>query len=198
LKGSSSLKNSHHLVYQIFASGGRHLPAFGIFASGIELLGRCLTGNETTDVNENLNVGFHYLTKPDPAPILNNIPKGIEVVNTNRSYSIQDLIDLRNYAAHGQSTVGEKDTTSGKRGPKSILPGIGRDLFDKFPDRMGKAIDVYWIALLNDGEHCRNLAKARIDPYNNRIAPLKYVIDYFGQIPYQPAGSLFNRFNWET
>ncbi len=198
LKANSLSGKSHPLAYQVFASGGRHLPAFGIFASSIELLGRCLTGNGTIDVNKNLNVGFHYLAKPDPAPLLDNIPMEIHVVNTTRPYSIQDLIDLRNYAAHGQSTVGEQDASGKKRVPKSNLPGIERELFDKLPHKMGQAIDVYWIALVNDGEQCRRLAKARIDPYNNRIGPLKHVISYFGQIPPQSAGSLFNRFNWKT
>jgi len=196
LKANSLSKNGHPLAYQVFASGGRYLPSFGIFASGVELLGRCLTGNETVDVNENLNVGFHYLAKPNPAPLLNDIPMGIDVVKTSRSYSIQDLIDLRNYAAHGQSTVSEKDANGKKRIPKSNLPGIERELFGKLPHKMGQAIDIYWLALVNDVEHCRRLAKARIDPYNNRIGPLHHVISYFGQIPYQSAGSLFNKFDW--
>jgi hypothetical protein len=198
LKTNSLLGNSHPLAYQVFESGGRHLPAFGIFASGVELLGRCLTGNKTTDVNKNLKVGFYYLAKPDPAPLLDNIPIEIDVVNTtSQSYSIQDLIDLRNYAAHGQSTVSEKDA-SGKKIPKNNLSGIERELFGKLPHKMGQAIDVYWMALVNDEEHCRRLAEARIDPYNNRSTPLKHVIAYFGQIPHQSAGSLFSRFNWET
>jgi hypothetical protein len=195
LKASLS-KNEHPLAYQVFTSGGRYLPAFGVFASGVELLGRCLTGNETAQVNENLKVGFHYLAKPTLTPLLTSIPMGTDVVITSRSYSIQDLIDLRNYAAHGQSTVGEKDA-SGRLVPKSNLPGIERDLFGRLPEKMGDAIQVYWHdALLHDVEHCRRLAKARIDPYTNRIGPLQHVIYYFGQIPYQSAGSLFSRFTW--
>ena len=196
LKASSLSENDHPLAYQVFTSGGRYLPAFGVFASGVELLGRCLTGNETPDVNENLKVGFHYLAKPDPAPLLKNPPINTQVVMTSRSYSIQDLTDLRKYAAHGQSTVGEKDASGKKLVPKSHILGIERDLFGKLPGKMGHAIDVYWSALLNDVGHCRRLARARIDPYNNRIAPLQHVICYFGQIPYQSAGSLFSRFNW--
>ena len=195
LKASSPTRNDHPLAPQVFASGGMYLPAFGIFASGAELIGRCLTGNETTDGYGNLKVGFHYLAKPDLVPLLSAIPTEIEVVKTGRSYSIQDLIDLRHYAAHGQATVGEKDI-SGKKVPKTDLPGIERGLFSKLPDKTGRAIDIYWEALLTDVEHCRRLAKARIDPYANRIDPLKHVIDYFSLRPYQSAGSLFSRFNW--
>ena len=86
--------------------------------------------------------------------------------------------------------------TSGRIIPASNLPGIETELFSKFPQKMGDAIDVYWKALQQDTEHCRKLAKARIDPYSNRIGPLQHVIRYFGQTPYQSAGSLFYRFNW--
>lgn len=195
LRANGLSENDHPLDYQVFASGGRYLPAFGVFASGIELLGRCLTGNDTPKVNENLRVGFHYLARPDPTPFLCNIPTNTEVVATSRSYTVQDLINLRNYAAHGQSTVGEKDA-SGKRIPASKLPGIERDLFGKLPEKMENAIDTYWAALQNDTEHCRRLAKARIDPYRNRVGPLQHVICYFAQLPYQSAGSLFHRFKW--
>jgi hypothetical protein len=197
LKSNSFSENGHPLAYQVFASGGRYLPAFGIFASGVELLGRCLTGNETIDVNQNLNVGFHYLVKPDRIPLLNQIPMEIEVVKTGQSYSIQDLIDLRNYAAHGQSTVGEKDVSGKKRIPKSNLPGIEKELFYKLPHLMEQAIEVFWKALIDDVDPCIRLARARMDPYNNRIGPLKHVISYFGQRPHQSAGSLFSRFNWK-
>jgi len=197
LRMKSLSKNSHPLAHQIFTSGGRYLPAFGVFASGAELLGRCLTGNETISVNQNLNVGFHYLAQPNVVPLLDSIPMEIEVVHANRSYSIQDLIDLRHYAAHGQSTVAGKNI-SGNRDPKISLPGIERDLFVELPDKMGKAIDIYWIALINDKEHCRRLAKARLDPYNNRIGPLRHVISYFSKHPPQSAGSLFTRFKWRT
>lgn len=73
LKADSLSEDGHPLAYQVFRSGGRYLPAFGVFASGIELLGRCLTGNNTPQVNENLRVGFHYLASPTATPFLNNI-----------------------------------------------------------------------------------------------------------------------------
>jgi len=185
----------HPFAYPVFRLGGRYLPAFGVFASGIELLGRCLTGNDTAQVNENLRVGFHYLANPNATPLLNNIPVNAEVVTTNRSYTVQDLIDLRNYAAHGQSTVGRRDAT-GRRVPMSNPPGIERELFTPLPQKIGGAIGTYWTRLQNDVDHCERLARSRIDPYNNRIGPLQHIVGYFGQIPYQPASSLFDRFKW--
>jgi len=195
LKANGLLADSHQLAHQVFMSGGRYLPAFGVFASGIELIGRCLTGNKTPCVNQNLNVGFHYLAEPIPNPPLCSIPIKKEVVRTSRRYTVQDLIDLRNYAAHGQATVGKKDTT-GKRVPVKQLPGIERDLFGKLPDKMGNAIETYWTGLQNNKDHCTNLANARLDPYSNRVGPLNHVIDYFSQKPYPSAGSLFCKFRW--
>jgi len=195
LKADSPSENGHPLAYQVFSLGGRYLPAFGVFASGIELLGRCLTGNDTAQVNENLRVGFHYLASPDATPLLNNIPVCTEVVATSRSYTIQDLIDLRNYAAHGQSAVGQRDAT-GRLVPMSSPPGIEGELFTPLPRKMGGAVGTYWAKLQNDANHCTRLARARIDPYSNRIGPLQHVVGYFGRTPYQPASSLFDRFTW--
>ncbi|MCJ7531886.1 MAG: hypothetical protein MUO64_12755 [Anaerolineales bacterium] len=39
----------------------KYLPAFSLFASGIDLFGRCLAGNSTFDLNSNLAIGFYYL-----------------------------------------------------------------------------------------------------------------------------------------
>lgn len=64
LKANSLSETSHPLAVQIFNAGGQYLPAFGVLASGVELLGRCLTGNEKAQTNENLNAGFYYLVKP--------------------------------------------------------------------------------------------------------------------------------------
>jgi hypothetical protein len=195
LKATSPSENDHPLAYRVFEAGGRYLPAFGVFASGIELLGRCLTGNDTAQVNENLRVGFYYLARPDAAPRLNNIDANTEVVATSRPYTVQDLIDLRNYAAHGQSTVGQRDA-AGRLVPMGSPPGIEKELFSHFPRKMGGAIGTYWTRLQHDEDHCRRLARARIDPYNNRIGPLNHVILFFGQKPYQPASGLFDRFRW--
>jgi hypothetical protein len=195
LKANSLSEDHHPLAYQVFRLGGRYLPAFGVFASGIELLGRCLTGNETAQVNENLRVGFCYLARPSATPLLSNITTDTEVVTTSGPYTVQDLIDLRNYAAHGQSTVGRRDATR-KTVPMSSPPGITRELFDPLPQKTGRAVETYWTRLQYDTDHCRRLARARIDPYSNRTAPLRHVIEYFGQEPYQSAGSLFDRFEW--
>jgi hypothetical protein len=160
LKAPAPSRHDHPVADQVSTSGGRLLPAFGIFASGIELMGRCLTGSETVDLNENLRVGFHYLAKPSKLPLLKNIPVDRVVFITSRPYSVQDLIDLRNYAAHGQSTVGEKDPSGKRLVPKGNLPGIERELFTQLPDKTAQAVAEYWTWLLNDADHCTRLAKA--------------------------------------
>jgi hypothetical protein len=198
LKADSFSEDDHPLAYEIFRSGGRYLPAFGVFASGIELLGRCLTGNETPNVNQNLRVGFYYLASPTATPLLDPDNTQVEqtnVITTSHPYSVQDLIDLRNYAAHGQSTVGQRNA-AGRRVPMSSPPGIERELFGPLPRKMGGTVETYWASLQSDADHCGRLARSRIDPYSNRIGPLRHVIGYFGQIPYQSASSLFDRFKW--
>jgi hypothetical protein len=78
----------------------------------------------------------------------------------------------------------------------SNLPGIERELFSQLPQMIGNAIETYWTSLQQNTNHCKMLAKARVDPYNNRIDPLRYVISYFSNTPHQSAGSLFEKFKW--
>src|SRR5437867_3702890 len=37
----------------------KYLPAFSLFASAVDLLGRCVTGNDQPEVQRNLIAGFH-------------------------------------------------------------------------------------------------------------------------------------------
>jgi hypothetical protein len=196
LKAGSPSGNVHTVANEVFISGGRCLPAFGVFASGVELLGRCLSGNQTPVVNENLRAGFYYLAKPTHVapPQVSKAAMNTVVVRTSRRYTVRNLIDLRNYATHGQSTVGQRKGRLTV--PKRALPGIEKELFSKLPETMGNAIETYWNGLVNNGQLCERLGRARIDPYDNRLGPLQHVITYFDQIPYQSAGSLFSRFDW--
>jgi hypothetical protein len=201
LKANNLSEKNHPLAVQIFNAGGRYLPAFGVLASGVELLGRCLTGNKTAQTNENLNVGFYYLVKPSSNPLRSSIPEKTVVVTTEHfSYTIEHLISLRNYAAHGQSVMGEKikDEITGKKQviPTSNLPGIDRGVFKEFPKLIGNAIDTYWLSLIDDEKHCIKMGRARLDPYSNRVQPLQHIISYISQKPHPSMGSVFYKFDW--
>jgi len=167
----------------------KYLPAFSVFASGVDLLGRCLTGNWNTGSQENLKVGFHYLAQPSLAPpekrLLSTTAKSSIVHQTNvTKYTVSDLVDLRNYTAHGQATTG------------NTLPGVHIELLDHFPKLIGDAMGIYWRGLQNIEEYCLRLGNAKISAYSNRAKPLRDTLEYFS-VPGNSIGGLFYRLNWQ-
>ena len=165
----------------------KYLPAFSLFASAVDLLGRCLTGNRTLDVNENLRVGFWYLfyptLEPSPRSLDRATAAAVLFTTPSFSYTVDGLVALRHYSAHGQA-VGDN------------LPGVDNKLLERFPKQMGVAIETYWSALQENVEYCHRLGDALIDPYANRAEPLKKTLAYFTQG--LAAGDLFDRLNWRV
>lgn len=166
----------------------RYLPAFGVLASGIDLLGRCLTGNTTHEVNENLRVGFYFLANPTssapPKSITATQVSSTMITTSHMPYSVSQLIGLRNYAAHGQAAS------------KGGLPGIDNELLAQFPPLMGVAMETYWAGLINDREYCLRLGTAEIGLYSHRVEPLADTLRYYGE-----GGNpidMFGRFNWRV
>ena len=167
----------------------KYLPAFALFASGVDLFGRCLTGNSDPRLGDNLRVGFHYLARPNPQPPATAIsPTDLAtiVVTINICpYTVQELVDLRNYSAHGQATV------------KGQLPGLHCELLDTFPKLMGDAMEVYWKGLQTNKEYCNRMASAKLEPYSDRAEPLKHILDHFS-VRENSIGSLFYGLNWHV
>lgn len=146
----------------------KYLPALSIFASAVELMGRCLIGNQTDDVNENLRVGFFYLAHPTEQPppkCINSTQYQDVVVTTEIQYTVNDLVALRNYGAHGQATI------------KSALPPVDNQLLEALREPFAKAIETYWTGLQYDKEYCVRMGEAKMMPYANRAEPLKNIID---------------------
>jgi len=166
----------------------KYLPAYSLFASAVDLLGRCITGNKKPSLDENLRVGFWYLFHPTSTPPQKSLNPAkvtaVLVTTPHLSYTVEDLISLRHYSSHGQATV------------KNKLSGIDSHLLEQFPRPIGDAIETYWTALHNDVIYCQRLGEALIDPYDNRADPLIKTIEYFAQG--QAAGSLFYRLDWEV
>jgi hypothetical protein len=163
-----------------------YLPAFGLFGSAVDLLGRCLTGNETIQTNENLRVGFWYLfngsPQPPPKSVSGNVVLQPVLTSQGISYSIEDLVFLRNYCAHGQAA-------------RRQIPGIDNKLLESFPQLIGTAMETYWFGLISDPEYCDRLGKARVDPFSNRVEPLVKAIDYFAKG--LSVGDLFFKRKWK-
>lgn len=170
----------------------KYLPAFGVFASAVDLLGRCLTGNTTADSLGNLAVGFQYIASPTSKPPAKTVPLADQdttvVVRTDyASYTIGSLIALRHYTTHGQAIVGKGNS----------LPEVDRELLASFPTRIGDAMEAYWQGLKGEVEFCERMGSATIATYSNRVEPLRDTLVYFAQ-PGNSVGSLFYRLDWHV
>ncbi len=163
-----------------------YLPAYALFASGIELLGRCLRGNTgTKGSTEDLNAGLRWLALAK-FPEFESIPEGHEIVSTmNGPYSIEQLAALRNYAAHAQSAV------------VHVPPQIDFLILQEMPPLIASAMESYWAQLQNTPAPCNALAKANVAPIRNR--PIFDTLWEFSRKEdgqYLAIGDIFGGLDW--
>ena len=161
------------------------IPAYGVLASGIELLGRCVTGNPSAyKSEEDLKAGFWWLAKGSYQDVNGN---HILIETTRQKYSITDLIALRHFAAHGQATMNrvvdfDYDIFAQIGNPGEHLIAIG--------------LEKYWTTVKESEEICNRLARANIMPF--RSAPLLETLKLFSALPYQSVTEIFSKFDWHT
>ena len=160
-----------------------YLSAFGVCASAIEILGRCLNGDEKVSGTADLNLtrGFGWLIECTSRP---ELASNIVVKTNHHEYSSKELIALRHFAAHGQATV--------KR-----LDFIDIELLDTFPQLIGNGMERYWNLLQQDITMCNHLAKANIIPVGLRSAPLSKMWRFF-QEEQKNVTDTFCQFNWHV
>lgn len=134
-----------------------YLPAFALFGSGIELLGRCIRGNpRTTGTSRDLRAGLRWLASPGFEKFV-EIPDDHKLVQTiNDGYSIDHLVALRNFAAHGQASL-----------PKDP-PELDYLILQELPPLISSGMEQYWAELQRETAPCNALAKASVAPYRNR------------------------------
>ncbi len=163
-----------------------YLPAVGLCLSSIELLGRCLLGYAGHDGNKgrNLEAGINYLFSASPK---HTTPGVLAVTNYGR-YSIDDLVALRHFAAHGQATTN----------PNRRFQIIDIELLDAFPQLIGSALDRYWNSLQTDPDRCDLLGSANVLPLRN--TPIRKIWELFSWDPvamrYHSVTDIFLRFDW--
>lgn len=146
-----ALLNSELLISSTF------YPAYSLFASSIDILGRCVTGDNTTvRPTDNLRAGLKWLASPSSALWESTPADSIVVTTRNFAYTVDDLIALRNFAAHGQAT----SRTDLKDFDYLILGGVLPTLV--------AAVEAYLRQLAREQSLAINLAKAAILPYRNR------------------------------
>lgn len=173
-----------------------YLPAYGVFASAIELLGRCIRGNSTTRKNTaDLEAGFKWLASSyfeQHKDSYKDVPSSIVLIQTNKyMYSIANLVALRHFSAHGQAT--SREMTKGHY----EFGYIDYEILEHFPRLIAIGLENYWKKLQNDKELCNRLASANIIAL--RTSPVSRSWSLFEQDSsgvYYSIEEIFNRFDW--
>jgi hypothetical protein len=166
--------------------GSTYYPAYAVFSSAIDLLGRCIRGNVgTLGASDDLRTGLKWLA----APALNdyiNIPDTQILFETPITrYSIDDLIRLRHFTAHGQSTV------------RQDIPPFDFFVLERIFPKLPPAMESYWALLRQNELMCNRLAQANIRPYRNHPvfdSLFSFSADEDGN--YLSIGEVFSKFDW--
>jgi len=174
----------------------RYVSAYGIFASGVELLGRCLRGNEgTRGSGDDLEHGYLYMF----SAVFDDFekqPKELQlrtVIGTvdKHGYTIPELVALRHFAAHGQATSEKEESGYYKFGD------IDYRILAPLSSLIGNGLDKYWTELRESDDLCNKLAKANIIPFRNfpiKTSWLLFEADSTGK--YHSISEIFGRFKW--
>lgn len=163
---------SKHLTY---------VTAYGLFASAIDILGRCVCGNHSA-TRGSIREGFKWLAASDAS--YEQIQEEQCIVKTSREYSVDNLVQLRHFANHGQAVSKSWE--------------VDFSLLNKLRPVLANRLDVYWTNYLKTENGCNNLAKANIlalrpDPIFSSW--MLFERDETGR--YFSVEEIFNRFNWE-
>lgn len=131
-----------------FARRTSYIPAYGLFASGVELLGRCAEG-ECNPKRSTLRAGLKWLACPR-FPHHRQVPENKALISTSqRVYTIEELAQLRNFSAHGQAT--------------SPFQGIiDYQIISQLRPRLRDSLEVYWAQLTTTDDACNRLARANV------------------------------------
>ncbi len=149
-----------------------YYPAYGVFASAIELLGRCLRGDETTwKHTEDITDGFKWLASPHFDSYA-SVPSDHNLVSTiNYSYSITELVNLRHFAAHGQGANQAKpqeDILARQDSDRLAIKDFDYFILAEMPSLIGVAIEAYLYELTFNEALAKRLARSLVTPYRNR------------------------------
>ena len=161
-------------------------PAYKIFSSVIDLLGRCIWGNAKSIGNtENILAGFQWLAAP--AIILySKIPQKHILIETSLArYSLSDLIMLRHFTTRGQATTTQE------------IPDFDYSILEPISKILAPAMESYWSSLINSELLCNSLAQANIKPYRNRPifdCLLSFRADACGRYP--SIRDAFAKYDW--
>jgi hypothetical protein len=163
-----------------FARRTSYIPAYGLFASGIELLGRCVDG-ESNPRKSTLRAGLRWLADPR-FPQYEQVPENTALISTSQGdYTIDELAHLRNFAAHGQAT--------------SAFQTVDYQVISQLRPLLRDSLEHYWAKLTTDDDPCNKLALANVVRLRGwPVLKTWSLLQGNEQIGYQSITDLFDRF----
>lgn len=163
-----------------------YLPAYSLFASGIDIFGRCIRGNSRVwNSSKDILAGFKWLADPSFDTYMNVVDQLVLISTTNGPYTIAELISMRHFASHGQATSSQP------------LPQLDYLILAEMPPIIARALESYWSALQNSPVACNMLAQANILPYRNRpIFDALWSISGESPGDYPALGDLYGSLDW--
>lgn len=171
------------------ATVSTYIPAYGVFASAVDLLGRCVRGNRSTSGStKDLTVGFQWLAGSS----YNSVPSNHAFVATTKSqYKIEDLVALRHFATHGQTTARTLAAGSPRFG------SVDNELLGHMPARISAGLERYWAELQRDDRLCNNLCRANILAFRDwPVWKTWTMFERQADGSYASITELFNKFDW--
>jgi hypothetical protein len=160
-----------------------YMSAYGLSASGLDILGRCVSGDENNRGSCDLVIGLKWLSSSNIHAVNQN---SVFFITAQGQYSISDLNYLRHYALHGQATA------------QVILP-FDLELLDKLLPLYAAGLERYWSALQNNSDLCENLAKAKIIPFRNYPVLKSWLLfEKDQQGIYHSVEDIFNQLDWKV
>lgn len=167
-----------------------YLPAYGILASGVDLLGRCISGERDTGGRSGgcLETGLRWLASEGDG---NESPREIVVETRAARYSIVDLVALRNFAAHGQA-VSHPQPLHGVR-------DLDYELMNALKPLLASGLERYWNALQNDDVLCNALAGANVLALRNwPVFRIWTLFERDAEGDYHSITEIFDGFVWQV
>lgn len=163
-----------------FAMQTSYIPAYGLFASGVELLGRCVKG-ESDPQKSTLKAGLRWLADPR-FPHYEQVSENKTLISTSHSnYTIEELAHLRNFAAHGQAA--------------SAFQTIDYQIISQLRPLLRDALEHYWAQLAKDNDPCNRLALANIVQLRGwPVLKTWLLLQGNEESDYQSITDLFDRF----
>ena len=163
-----------------FAKRTSYIPAYGLLASGVELLGRCVDG-ESNPRRSTLRAGLRWLADPR-FPHYEQAPENKVLIGTSQGdYTIEKLAHLRNFAAHGQAT--------------SAFQTIDYQILGQLRPLLRDGLEHYWARLIADDDPCNRLALANVVRLRGwPVLKTWVMLQGNEQIGHQSITDLFDRF----